>query len=159
MLPKAEKYRKRALSPLKFWVFKCIHLPSLVFWNIKLKSLDDEKCVVTIPFSHWTKNPFRSIYFSALNGAAELSTGLLCQMYIQDYGEISMLLVEFQGKYYKKATGITTFTCTDGQMIHENINKLKSGESTTFVAHSIGSNQNHDVVCEIWVTWSLLRKK
>lgn len=133
-------------------------LPSLVFWGIKLKYLSDNQCVVTIK-QRWTnQNPFNSIYFSALNGAAELSTGLLFQLHLQEFEKYSMLVVSSKGLFKKKAKGRISFTCNDGDEIQKNILELKnSGDFFTFTVISVGTDESNAVVGEFEFTWSVKR--
>ena len=147
-------YRNQALTPFKFIGSMAVRLPSLIFWGIRLQQLEESTCTVTIPYNFRTKNPFKSIYFSALNGAGELSTGLLCQMHSQDFGKISMVVIDFQSKFYKKAKGLTSFTCNDGNHIREVIEKLSTGTTDTVKTHSTGRDKDGNVLCEMWVTWS-----
>jgi hypothetical protein len=59
----------------------------------------------------------------------------------------------------KKATEVTTFTCSDGDEIRIAIEKsIQSGQPTTCKAKSVGSNEKGDVVAEFYVTWSFKAK-
>ncbi|MEZ4910257.1 MAG: hypothetical protein R2774_05295 [Saprospiraceae bacterium] len=154
MLQKSKQYRDQAMTPAKFIASMAYKLPSLIFWGIRLKRLEEDTCTVSLPYNFRSKNPFKSIYFSALNGAGELSTGLLCQMHSQDFGKISMVVVEFQSKFYKKAKGTTFFTCNDGVNIRSVLEKLTSGGTDTIKTYSQGTDENGNKLCEMWVTWS-----
>ena len=87
-------YQNKMTNPLIFWFAMLVKLPSAVFWRLKVKKLDPSSCEVTIPYFWRTQNPFKSIYFAALAGAAELSTGALCQLAIAGKGSFSMLVVD-----------------------------------------------------------------
>jgi Domain of unknown function (DUF4442) len=153
------EYRKQILKPWKFWTMMFWKLPSIVFWGVKLKELDDYKCSVTIPYSFTTKNPFDSIYFGALNGAAELSTGLLVQMKLADYGPCSMLVTGFEAQFLKKSETIITFVCIGGQILDDFLKSLKnSGDKGSLELESKGYNSNNEVVCVMQIKWSIKKK-
>ena len=66
-----------------------------------------------------------------------------------------MLVVRTEANYTKKATGRTTFHCTDGPAIRESIRKARStGDPQTIKARSLGTNPAGEVVAEFFITWS-----
>lgn len=130
-------------------------LPSCWFWGVRVKSCNPDKAVVTIPFGWRTQNPFRSIYFAALCGAAELSTGLLAIMALHERGRISMLITQIEASFTKKAAGLTTFTCDAGVDIRKAVqDAIDSGEGKTIRVLSTGRNEKGEEVCKMWLTWS-----
>lgn len=152
------QYLKKISNPAIYFFFMLWRLPSLVFWGVKLKHLSDNQCVVLIK-QRWTnQNPFDSIYFSALNGAAELSTGLLFQLHLQEIQKYSMLVVSSKSQFKKKARGRITFVCNDGEEIQKNIDNLSnSGETFTFTAISLAKDETESEVGEFEFTWSVKR--
>jgi hypothetical protein len=104
-------YQKKMMNSFIFWWAMLFKLPTAVFWRLKMVHLDGEKCLVSIPYFWRSQNPFKSIYFAALAGAAELSTGALCQLALAGKGAFSMLVVDFRAEYSKKANTKTTFSC------------------------------------------------
>ena len=133
-------------------------LPSAVFWQFRIKELDAEKCLVTIPYMWRTQNPFKSIYFAAMAGAAELSTGALCQLAISGLGKYSMLVVDFRAEYFKKANQKITFTCTQGRELFTLLESLQPTDTGKLTMISSGKNQQGDEVAKFYVTWSFKRK-
>jgi hypothetical protein len=100
------------------------------------------------------------MYFAVLSMAAEFSTGILClaNIYKSDPA-ISMLVVKMESHFYKKAVGVITFTCNDGDAIIDIVKTAKeTGEGVTLVSKSTGVNQNGEVVAEFFITWSLKAK-
>ena len=146
-------------TPWKLCLYFFRHLPSCWFWGVRVKECTPDKAVVAIPFSWRTQNPFRSTYFAALAGAAELSTGLMAMIAIQDKGRISMLITGMEMKYLRKATGLTIFTCEEGPAIHAAVQRaIETGLGQEVRVHTTGSDADGDVVCEAWFTWSFKRK-
>ncbi len=159
-LPKSKaEYVASLTKPWKFWLSMVINLPSIAFWGAKVVSIDDNQCVVSLPFRWSSKNPFKSIYFSALNGAAEISTGFLVQMMVAEYGPHSMLVTKFEVEFVKKADTTILFTCDQGNELVSFFDGLKSkGESGVIALKSEGRNTRNEVVCRMIVTWSIKRK-
>ncbi len=93
--------------------------------------------------------------------AAELSTGLLAMMNTyQRKPAVSMLVTGLQASYFKKATGITTFTCADGEAIAALVEEtITSGEGKTIVAKSVGTDDAGNLIAEFNITWSFKAKK
>ncbi|HCX74524.1 MAG TPA: DUF4442 domain-containing protein, partial [Algoriphagus sp.] len=105
-----------------------------------------------------SQNPFRSIYFAALAGAAELSTGALCQLALAGKGKFSMLVVDFRAEYSKKADTKITFSCDQGLELFDLIEKMTVGDTNQLTMISKGKNKNGNEVARFYVTWSFKRK-
>lgn len=156
--PAALDYKRKMTNPLIFWFAMLVKLPSAVFWRLKVKSLTSGECVVTIPYFWRSQNPFKSIYFAALAGAAELSTGALCQLALAGRGQFSMLVVDFRAEYHKKANSKITFTCDQGAELFDLIEGLRPGDTSQLMMISTGKNTSGDIVAKFFVTWSFKRK-
>ncbi len=156
MVAKKEAFKNLVLHPYKFKVFLFSKIPSAFFSGVKVQSLNNDAAMVTVPYKWFSQNPFKSTYFACLAMAAELSTGLLAMMctYKSD-PSISMLVTGLEAAYFKKAVGITTFTCGEGQAIEQTIaGAVASGEGRAIKVKSTGKNDNGDVVAEFFITWS-----
>ncbi len=146
-------------TPWKMWFYYLRQLPTLVFWGVRIRSCTHDRAEVTIPFSWRTQNPFRSTYFAALCGAAELSTGVLGLLSMEGKGKISMLVVSIEAVFVKKANSLTTFTCTDGSAFRATIQKaIETGAGQTLTAVSQGIQVNGEKVAEVRITWSFKAK-
>lgn len=142
--------------PVKFRMFLFSKLPSAYFAGVRIKHMDENRCEVTVPYKWFSKNPFRSTYFACLSMAAEMSTGALCMghLYKRDPA-VSMLVIRMEGEYFKKATGITTFTCEDGLLIKQVIEEaVSTNKASTIAAKSTGRNAAGEIVAEFIITWS-----
>jgi len=149
-----------AKSSFKFRIYLFYKLPAAFFSGVKIKSITLEKCTTTVPYKWLTQNPFRSTYFASLAMAAEMSTGILAL--INTYNKkmrISMLVVKMEANYFKKATGITFFTCEDGLQIEQAvIEASKNQEGKTVTVTTIGKNKNDELIAEFLFTWSFKAK-
>lgn len=143
-------------SRWKARLFLLSNLPSAFFSGLRIPKADEQHCIVTVPYRWFTKNPFRSTYFACLSMAAEMSTGVLAMAQIyKRKPPVSMLVVYTEAAYFKKATGKTTFTCSDGAAVKAAVEQaVTTGEPTTIKARSIGTNEAGDPVAEFFITWS-----
>lgn len=138
----------------KFLFFK---LPSAFICGVRVKQIDENKCVATVKHRWINQNPFNSMYFAVQAMAAELSTGALVMLEIQKSGKnISMLVANNKSNFSKKATGRITFTCNDGALAAQAIQKaLNTKEGQTFWMKSIGTNEKGEQVSEMDFEWSV----
>jgi hypothetical protein len=149
----------RRFTSWKFLLGRWFVLPSLGFWGIRIESLDARHCSVSIPFSWRTKNPFRSTYFSALMGSAELSTGALLQCHLADHGRWSMLVVRAEVDFIKKATSTVRFSCDQGALISQNIQEAEGTQQPmAFVLKSKGYDRSGELCCTARIHWSIKKK-
>jgi len=155
-----EKFIQLVKHPIKFPLFLFTKLPSAFFCGVRVKAISQEQAVVTVPYKWLSKNPFKSTYFACLAMAAELSTGLLSMMYIhQRKPAVSMLVTGLQANYFKKAIGLTTFTCADGLAVAALIDEaIKSGEGKSIVTKSVGKDEAGNLIAEFNITWSFKAK-
>jgi Domain of unknown function (DUF4442) len=156
MNPHIAAFTRLMKHPVKFRMFLLSKLPSAYFTGVRVREADEKKCVVTVPYKWFSKNPFRSTYFASLAMAAEMSTGALSMAHLyKREPSVSMLLVKLEAEYYKKATGRTTFTCEDGDLIGQAIEEsIATGEARSVRARSTGKNEQGEVVAEFFITWS-----
>lgn len=154
----AKSYQSKMTNPFVFWFAMLFKLPSAAFWGLKVKTLTLEKCEVTIPYTWKSQNPFKSIYFAALAGAGELSTGALCQLTQAGKGNFSMLVIDFKAEFFKKSDQKITFTCDQGLELNELIDSLSPQGTGTMTLVSTGTKKSGEVVAKFYVTWSFKRK-
>jgi hypothetical protein len=142
-------------------LFLLTRLPAAFFSGVRLKQATEEQCIATVPYKWFSQNPFRSTYFACLAMAGELTTGALAMTHVYKRSPaVSMLIVKMEANYFKKATGLTTFTCNDGLRIKELVEKaIATGEAQSFTARSIGTNAEGQQVAEFLFTWSFKVKQ
>lgn len=141
----------------KFLMFK---LPSAYLCGVKLKELDNTKSVVKVKYRWINQNPFNSMYFAVQSMAAELTTGAIVIKKIKESGKnISMLVTNHQGAFTKKAIGLITFTCNDGALIDEALERtIATGEGQTITMKSVGINEKGEEVSTYKFEWSIRLK-
>lgn len=156
-----EQFIQLIRHPVKFRMFLFSKLPAAFFSGVRVKSIDETKAIVTVPYKWFSQNPFKSTYFACLAMAAEFSTGLLSMMNTyKSNPPVSMLVTGLEAAYFKKATDITYFTCEEGLAIQQTIEEaITTGEGKTIKVKSTGKNDNGELVAEFYLTWSFKVKK
>lgn len=142
--------------PVKFRMFLFTKLPAAYMAGVRVREVDEKKCVATVPYKWLSQNPFRSTYFACLSMAAEMSTGALAMAHLyRIHPPVSMLVVKVESEYFKKATGRTSFICEDGELFQKAIEEtISTGEPRIVKAKSVGTNANGEIVAEFLITWS-----
>lgn len=141
-----------------FW-YMLTNLPSIIFWGIRVKAINLDLCHTTLPFNWRTKNPFKSIYFAALCGGAELASGMLCMLHLSSGERFSMLVVDFNAQFIKKANKQVTMKCEDGELIKQTLSTLpNSGDTAVLKTTVTAHHPDSEMVAKFEVTWSFKRK-
>ena len=150
-----------ALTASKFNVFSFFKLPSAWWCGVRLRYLDERKAIVTVKHRWINQNPFNSMFWAVQGMAAELTTGALMIDQIETTGKkISMLVANNKANFSKKATGRITFTCEDGHLIKEALEKtIATGEGQTVWMKSVGVNEEGVVVSTFNFEWTVKLKK
>jgi len=135
-------------------------LPAAFFSGIKVKEINEEKCIISVPYKWLTQNPFRSTYFASLAMAAEMSTGAIALSNVyKRKPSISMLVTKMEATYFKKATDTIFFICEQGKEICAVIDEaIKTNEAKNIIAKSVGKNKSDEIVAEFLFTWSFKAK-
>lgn len=152
---------KMAVSTSKFNTFTFFKLPSAWWCGVRLRHLDQQKAVVTVKHKWFNQNPFNSMFWAVQGMAAELSTGAMMIDQINATGKkISMLVANNKANFSKKATGKITFTCEDGNLIKEALEKtIATGEGQTVWMKSVGVNTDGVVVSTFEFEWTVKLKQ
>ena len=144
-------------TPIKLNAFTFFKLPSAFWSGVRVKSISPEICQTTVKYGWFNQNPFKSMYFAVQAMAAEFTTGALVMYRIKESGkDISMLVAQNKAVFTKKATGRIIFTCNQGNLIAEVIQKaIDTNEGQTVWLTSIGVNEKGEQVSEMQFEWTL----
>lgn len=154
------KMKKLMTNKFMFRIFLFMKLPLGWFAGLKLKELDIDKCVTTVPYGWRSQNPFQSIYFAAQSMAAELSTGALVMFGIAGKKPaFAMLVVNMEAQFTKKANHKTTFVCKDGYKLFEAVKRAEeTGEAQQVILESVGTMKDGTEVARFYFTWSIKQR-
>lgn len=144
-------------TPSKLNMFLFFKLPSAYFCGVRVKKVTSQLTITGVKHRWINQNPFRSVYFAVQAMAAELSTGILVMLHINESGKkVSMLVTGNRSTFTKKATGKITFTCNEGDLVKDALsNAIATGTGQTFNLTSIGVDEKGDVVSTMEFEWSI----
>lgn len=145
------------LTPRKINTFNIFKLPAVFLTGVRVKTISNESCTVSVKYKWINQNPFKSMFWAVQGMAAELTTGALVMDKIQQSGKnISMLVLNNKASFTKKATGHITFTCKQGLEVDKAIAKtIETGEGQTIWLNSVGVNSEGIQVSEFNFEWTL----
>lgn len=143
-------------TPKKINAFTLLKLPSAYFAGVRVQSISEEKSVVTVKHKWINQNPFKSIFWAIQGMAAELSSGILVMQAIENSGKkVSMLVINMNASFTKKATGTIRFECNEGDAIKKAIQKsVATGKAQTLLVSSEGINEDGISVSKFQFEWS-----
>ena len=143
-----------------FKVYAIQKLPLAFLTGFKIVELDELKCVTRVKYSYLNKNPFRSTFWAVLGMAAELSTGAYALLATKGKEEsIAVILVGTHAEFVKKATGATTFTCSNWFEFDKAVGRaIETGEPQIATGRSIGSNSDDEIIAIFEFTWSFKKR-
>ena len=148
------------LTTANFNRFLLFKLPSAFICGVRVKEITFNRCIVSVKHRWINQNPFNSMYFAVQTMAAELTTGALVMLHIQESAKnIGMLVLSNTSVFTKKATGRITFVCENGNEIQSAIkNTIETGQSQTFWLKSVGTNEKGEQVSEMNFEWTIKLK-
>jgi len=144
-------------SPFQYNLYNFFKLPSVWWCGIRVKSVNEESCLVSVKHRWINQNPFKSMFWAVQGMAAELSTGLLLMNEIaRTKKSFSMLVLNNKANFSKKATGRISFNCNQGRQIKDCLNKAISlGTPQTIWLNSYGLDSKGDTVSKFSFEWTL----
>ena len=155
---KLVNFRQKALGP-GFKLFLLKKLPLALIAGVKVKLFTDNKTETLLRFSWINQNPFKSMYFAAMQMAAELSTGLILYQYLSAGSNFSMLLIKIEADYTKKAVGIIRFECNSGLQVGELIKTLHTTDTLNIDLPVKAINEQGEEVANFTFRWSLKNRQ
>jgi hypothetical protein len=139
----------------RFTLFK---LPAAYFTGVRVRSVNDKSCRVSVRLRWANKNPFRSMFWAVQGMAAELSTGvLLMRTLSQKSTKASILVIETKATFSKKAVGNIVFDCTQGTDVAKVISEAIK-EPQQIWLHAKGLDEVGDEVSAFSFLWSIKAK-
>lgn len=149
------------ISPRKLNAFLSFKLPVAFLCGVRATSIGQEQCTVRVKHRWINQNPFNSMFWAVQGMAAELATGALVMSKIRASGNpISMLVVQNNASFTKKATGRIEFICKEGHKVDAALKKtIETGEGQTFWMNSIGTNEEGIEVSNFNFEWTVKLKR
>lgn len=159
-LQRANKFIGRIKNPILFRLFLITKLPLAFVAGVRISDFSTHTASVNLKYRWINQNPFRSTYFAALAMAAEMPTGLLGMLAIDNSRKsIAILVTNIEAGFVKKAADITTFTCEDGPKFFDAVAETcATGKPVQVRSLSVGRNKAGEEVARFYVTWSLKKR-
>jgi len=144
----------------KYNLFLLTKLPSAWFSGVRVRSVEEDKCIVDVKLKWFNQNPFKSMFWAVKGMAAELSTGIPIIHEVNNRKiKVSMLVTSNSSKFHKKAVGRIKFECSQFSDIRKVFNSLSEEKQTEkILLNSTGIDEKGDVVSEFSFEWSLKLK-
>lgn len=145
---------------LLFNIFLLAKLPLAWVAGTRVERIDAEGCQISMPYGWRNQNPFQSIYFAAQSMSAEMSTGMLCLLAIENSGEsVAMLVSDNRAQFTKKADAKVTFTCNDGQKMFDAVAETcRTGNPVLVEMKTVGVMDNGVEVSNFSFTWTVKKR-
>ena len=149
-----------SLVMFKYNSFLFKYLPSAWLCGVRVRDLNDKKCIISVRHNWFNSNPFKSLYWAVQGMAAELSTAIFVMRAIKKTGvPVSMLVINNNATFKKKARGLIKFNCNQGIEVTEVVqNAISSGEAKKITLKSEGKDMSGDVVSAFEFEWTIKRK-
>jgi len=147
-------------TPFRLNLYLLKTIPIAWIAGIRVKEISSTHVMLKVRHRWLNQNPFRSIYFGVMVMAGELATGIpLFQILRQQKQNISMLVVEHQSFFYKKATGTLTFRFDDFDTVRQAVAEAaRTGQPVRFRLRVTAVNNSGDITGEFYYTWSLKKR-
>ena len=142
-----------------FFLFK--DLPSAWLCGVRVKDLNDKKCIISVRHNWFNSNPFKSLYWAVQGMASELATGLaIIDFANKNKLKISMLVISNESKFLKKAKGLIRLECDQVNTLKKTLSSLSKNKTTDKIKlKSTGYDESGDVVSEFIYEWSFKLKE
>ena len=135
-------------------------VPMMSYAGVEIIEVDNEHCVIKIPFKKETQNHLNSMYFGALAIGADGAGGLIALYQIMQTGkEISLVFKEFTAKFLRRPEADVYFTCREGlavnKLIKQTIDTGKRVNMPVKIIATTPSVSGDEPVAEFLLTLSL----
>ncbi len=140
--------------------FLMTRIPLAWIAGLRVSELSNERCELRLRHRWINQNPFGSVYFAVLAAGGELATGIPLFREVQAAGRpVSMLVVEQQARFLKKARGRIRFVFNDMELIRQQVARaLNTGQAQVFVLTSRAIDEQGQTLAEFRFHWSVKPK-
>ena len=141
-----------------FFLFK--DLPSAWLCGVRVRDLNDKKCIISVRHNWFNSNPFKSLYWAVQGMASELATGLaIIDFANKNKLKISMLVISNESKFLKKQR-LDSIRMWPSKHTKKTLSSLSKNKTTDKIKlKSTGYDESGDVVSEFIYEWSFKLKE
>ena len=158
--PAQQKISKKLTKGFLFSFYLLFNLPMGWIAGLRIREINEHRCITSVPFKWLNKNPFKSTYFAVQSMAAELSTATSCLLAVEGHKpSIAFIIVDLKANFTKKATGRVYFTCEETMKAFEAVDEcIKTGNATQATFKTVGKMKDGTIVSEFEFTWSFKQR-
>lgn len=143
--------------------FGLVRVPLLFSVQPTIVELSDERAVVKVKLSRWTRNHWGTMYFGALAIGADCVVGMLAMHHIWKLKahKVQLLFKDFQANFLKRPDGHVLFICEEGAQAKELVEAARNSrerQNLTMKARAVVEGRPEETVAEFALTLSLKRK-
>ncbi len=103
------------------------NVPMIKFSGLSLETVDEQQCIVKMPFIAENKNHVQSMYLGSLVIGAEVSAGILAFHLIHTHQINSTVVFKnFSGAFLKLALNDVYFICADASAINAALDEIQT---------------------------------
>lgn len=143
--------------------FGLVKIPLLFSVSPTIVELTDERAVVKIKLSRWTRNHWGSMYFGTLAIGADAAIAMTAMHHIWklDAHNVQLIFKDFHASFLKRPDGHVLFVCDEGLKARDLVKKAQESgerENVTLKGRAVLERKPEEPVAEFELTLSLKRK-
>jgi hypothetical protein len=147
---------------VRLWALKNVFLMWLT--RPSVLEIDDAHCVVRIPLNWRTKRrDIRAMYLGTLCMGADVAGGLIAfNLVRRSKANVSFVFKDIRGEFLKRAEGDVHFTCGDGALIRDLVQRALASderqEATVAIVATVPEKLGDEPVAKFALTLSVKRR-
>ncbi len=159
----ADSVPKKLRNTVFLRAFGLLRIPLLFSVQPTILELSDERAVVRIKLSRWTRNHWGSMYFGTLAIGADCAVAMLAMHHIWKLqaNDVQLIFKDFQASFLKRPDGHVLFICDEGLKARELVamaSESHERQNLTLKARAVLEKKPEEPVAEFSLTLSLKKK-
>src|SRR3989338_10743411 len=136
------------------------NVPMIDFSQLSIERLDNNQCIVKMPFISQNKNHVQSMYFGSMLIGTEAAAGILALFHLEQAKQGPVLVFkDISGDFLKRAEADTYFICKDSEIIMNAVKEsVETKQRVNAKLHVIGVldvNNLDEKVSDFYLTISI----
>jgi hypothetical protein len=144
-------------------LFGLFKIPLLFSVQPTILELSDERAIVRIKLSRWTRNHWGSMYFGTMAIGADCAVAMVAMHHIWrlQAKEVQLIFKDFHADFLKRPDGHVLFICEEGQQARDLVIAARDSDerqNLTVKARAVLERKPEEPLAEFALTLSLKRK-
>ena len=147
---------------VRLWALKNVFLLWLA--RPSVLEIDDVHCVVRVPLNWRTKRrDIHAMYLGTLCMGADVAGGLIAfNLVRRSKANVSFVFKDIRGEFFKRAEGDVHFTCSDGALIRDLVQRAIASEerqeATVSIVATVPEKLDDEPVAKFALTLSVKKR-